>query len=102
MNYFLTIISLGLAAFFFAESIRQLPYIQQWTLEGRKPFACHVCMSFWVSLALALVVVNVKHVGGNDAVSKLYHLVYNLGGIGGVCLAILYWTDNTGGPPPME
>jgi hypothetical protein len=35
-------------------AVRALPPVQRWMFERRKPWACDVCMSFWVTGVLAL------------------------------------------------
>jgi len=44
----------GLGAAYATVLLRLLPGIRSLTAEGRKPFACDVCMSFWASLPLTL------------------------------------------------
>ncbi len=37
------------------EAIRQAPYIRDLNERGVKPWACDLCMSFWVTLIVALL-----------------------------------------------
>jgi len=91
------IVVYGLAVFYAVEFVRTLPFVDVWVAAGRKPFACHVCMSGWGSIAL-------------------HGLLYGLGDAGqwwitgpaaaGVALLLLYGSDALAGagqqPPLME
>ncbi len=50
------VILLGLAIFYVVSVIRKLPRIEAWSLTGKRPWACDLCMSFWVGLATVFFV----------------------------------------------
>lgn len=57
-----SILELGLYALFGAASavgaitaLRQAPLIRDWNEEGVRPWACDLCMSFWVTLGIAVL-----------------------------------------------
>ena len=50
----------GLGAAYATVLLRLLPGIRSLTAEGRKPFACDVCMSFWGALPLTLYYVGLS------------------------------------------
>lgn len=47
----------GLTASGIVRAVRTLPPVARWMMDGRKPWACDVCMAFWtcakVTFALA-------------------------------------------------
>lgn len=86
------ILILGFAVFFTVELVRRLPWIETQALKGARPWACHLCMTFWVTATW----VTVLHYAAGIAAS------WQLGpGAAGVCLAILYLTDAAAGPPKL-
>lgn len=46
---------LGATAAGLSVIIRSLPFIKRWVQEGRKPWACDVCMPVWTVVPLVLL-----------------------------------------------
>lgn len=50
----------ALTAVGLTQTIRKVPPFSKWTLEGKRPWSCDLCMSFWTAWAayeLSLVLV---------------------------------------------
>ena len=80
------LVALGVATFFLVETIRILPYVNRWTHQGIRPFACHLCMSLWTSLVLVAF-----RDGFRVSLRDLWSLAPSWLSVGGICLALLYF-----------
>ena len=49
------------------EAIRKAPVISRWNEEGVRPWACDLCMSFWGTLTVCLLVILVPEDGRGEA-----------------------------------
>ena len=84
------VVLLGLVAFFAVNVARRLPGVADWTLNGIKPWACDVCMSFWVVAAISGIRYGVhRHFDIWDAVATA-----------GVCLLLLILSAPRPAPLP--
>lgn len=45
-----TAILIGLSAAAIPPFVRAIPLVQVWMMQGRKPWVCDLCMSFWSTL----------------------------------------------------
>ena len=43
-----------------AEALRQAPLVRRWNEDGVKPWACDLCMTFWLTLVVVLLAVVVR------------------------------------------
>jgi hypothetical protein len=86
----------GVGIFYLVEFTRTLPLIDRWVAEARKPWACHVCMSGWGSIATHLGLIY-----GAD-MSMLWWITGPASA--GVALLLLYASDALSGihPPMLE
>lgn len=57
------VVCLALGALYVTELVRRFPVVDRWVYAGRRPWACHACMSFWSTLLLVLVGLAVKRAG---------------------------------------
>lgn len=48
-------VAVGLTAAGAIQVIRALPLVRSWVMRGTKPWACDLCMSWWLSLAAGAV-----------------------------------------------
>ena len=57
-NYLASVITVGLATAFWAGFVSQFKGSPQWVkrLRAIKPFGCPLCMSFWTSVALSVLI----------------------------------------------
>lgn len=76
-------VTLGLAVFFVVETIRRLPPFEKWVLQGKRPWACNLCMSFWVGNIVGIS----AHAYGLAPLSALGHAA----GLG-FSLLLLEWS----------
>lgn len=53
MQFLLALMCYGLGMFFFIETIRNIRWPKEWA--EKRPLSCNLCLTFWVTLALALV-----------------------------------------------
>ncbi len=83
----LIIFALGLAGFYTTEFVRKLPYVENWTLLGKRPWACNVCMSAWTTF-LWWAVLHGAH-GPLAAFAGA-----------GIALGLLHWSDHLVPPTP--
>lgn len=81
----------GLTTFFVVRTLRVLPAVRDWDRAGRRPWACDVCMTFWVAGLWTLVLLWPPPFSWRDLV------MWPAGA--GVALLILDWL---GRPPPPE
>jgi hypothetical protein len=51
----LTVVLIGMAAASIPPLVRAAPLVQRWMLQGKRPWVCDLCMSFW-STGIATVV----------------------------------------------
>lgn len=45
----------GLVIFFVVSLVRKLPGIRMLSMQGRKPWACNLCMAWWIGVMSELV-----------------------------------------------
>ncbi len=48
----MTLLVLGIAAYYATHLIREFPFVRNWVELQHKPWSCNVCMSFWTSAFL--------------------------------------------------
>lgn len=58
---------LALCSLITIQVVRALPFVAVWTLAGKRPWACHVCMSVWTSLAWGSSGDAYRWLNGHDA-----------------------------------
>lgn len=73
-------------------AIRGLPTVKKWMMQRKKPWACDVCMSFWTTGLVALLVAG--HYG--------HELIVSCGPAYPWALWVLCKITAPTGPPPME
>lgn len=85
-------VACAFTAFFLVELVRRVRPFQTWTLQGKRPWACNLCMSFWsgsvVVLALCLT--------GRPYDWRLH------GFVDGLALFLLEWSGTFAPPAPPE
>lgn len=73
-------------------AVRALPPVQRWMFARVKPWACDVCMSFWTTALVGVVLSAHEH----DAV-----LLLTCGPAYPLALLVLAKVSEPKGPPPM-
>lgn len=91
------IFALGLVVFFTIELVRKLPKIEGLALEGKRPWSCDLCMSFWTSGLWSGIVF------GNYPPENPITLLLVPGAAAGVALFMLHFTNSLmpGEPPEL-
>jgi len=74
-------------------AVRALPFIKKWMMERKKPWACDVCMSFWSTGLVAILVAGWQN---------NHELVLACGPAYPWALWVLCKITAPTGPPPMK
>lgn len=72
-------------------AVRKLPWVDVRVLEGVKPWACNVCMSFWTG---AILVLGAAAVASELAVLAVAPPAYT------IALGVLRWFEEPSGASP--
>jgi hypothetical protein len=89
-------IVLGLCALITVQLVRTLPPVARWTLAGRKPWACHVCMSVWTALAWGSAIDGYRWIRNTGAGPEIYEIL----AAAGLCYLALRFLDTQAPPLP--
>ena len=54
-------IFIGVVLFFVVSLLRKLPVLKTWSMQGRKPIGCNLCMSWWTGVVFELIRLPMTH-----------------------------------------